>query len=94
MHCARRSGDEASCLLLPNAHGVVDRLELARADRQMSLGGEGLVLMRLCRAPGTSCIEPGLLGTAFEITPAESRVMDKMDCERQADLIRKAAAFL
>lgn len=79
----------------------------------------------LCRAAGTSRIEPGLLGTAFGITPAESRVlaalmagvrpkefaalhkvslatvrtqiaalMDKMDCERQADLVRKAAAFL
>ena len=117
--------DEACCLLLPNAYGAVDRLELARADHQMSLGGEGLVLMRLCREPGTSRIEPGLLSTAFGITPAESRVlaalmagvrpkefaashqvslatvrtqiaalMDKMDCERQTDLIRKAAAFL
>lgn len=118
-------GTAPAVLMLPNAQGVVDRLELTRADRPLSLAGEVLVLVRVCRVRGAAAVAPGLLAAAFGLTPAEARVlaalmvgtrpkdlaaahqvslstvrtqiaalMDKMDCARQADLLRKAAAFL
>ncbi|HSW16741.1 MAG TPA: helix-turn-helix transcriptional regulator [Ramlibacter sp.] len=120
---AARPGSQPCHLSLRGRSGMVHRLELARAHAQLRLGDEALVFLRMYRQRAPCGTRLDTLCLAFDLTPAEARVlaaladgqtpighaqaqgvsintvrkqistlMQKMDCTRQADLVRMALA--
>lgn len=69
------AGGAAVRMLLAAPLGRTHRLDIARADLQLSVSGEILLMVRVCRERREAGASPELLEIAFGITPSEARVL-------------------
>lgn len=71
-------GGPARRLALAGPLGRTHRLDLARADLQLSISGEILVVVRVCRDRREAALNAEALEIAFGITPSEARVLEAL----------------